>query len=236
MIQVRKIVSLAVAKIGAYQFGEQPDTATSEIVVDNLKLLLDEWDIRFANWKQYYETTTAKNYITLGTDNLDPLNPVVGDISARPAQITDVIAQIGSVNYPLNIKPFSEYNNIRIQNINAIPTEVYINYGSPFIKMYFYPGFGMSGIIKVIGKSYNTSEDLYLNDYIDFPREWQAAIVSNLALRIAPTFGIQAGTDLVVQASSDLKHIKQRQLIESMRTLNNDLNVGRSSFNILAGM
>lgn len=235
MIQVRKIVNLALAKIGVFQFGEQPDTATSEIVVDNLKLLLDEWDIRFSNYKQYYQTTTSKNIITLGTNNLDPLNPVVGDISARPAQITDVVVQIGSVNFPLSIKPFSEYNELRVQNINAIPTTVYIDYNSPFITMYFFPGFGSQGIIKIIGRSYNTSEELYLNDYIDFPREWQSAMVSNLALRIAPTFGVMAGQDLVVQASSDLKHIKQRQLVESMRTLNSDFG-SRKSFNLLAGM
>lgn len=235
MIQVRKIINLSLAKIGSFQFGESPDTATSDICVDNLKLMLDELDIRFANWKRYYETVSSKNIITLGTDATDPLNPIIGDISARPAQITDVVVQIGQINFPQSIKPFSEYNELRVQNVAAIPTTVYIDYGSPFITMYFYPLFGTQGTIKVIGRGYTTDEDLYLNDYLDFPREWQSALVSNLALRIAPSFGVTADTSLVIQASSDLKHIKQRQLIEQMRTINSDF-VGNKGFNLIAGM
>lgn len=235
MIQVRKLCNLALAKIGAYQFGESPDTSTSEIVVDNLKLMLDEWDIRYANFKNYYATTSTKNIITLGTDTTDILNPIVGDISARPAQITDVVVQIGSINFPQSIKPFSEYNELRVQNVAAIPTTVYIDYNFPFVSLYFYPLFGSNGIIKIIGRSYTTSEDLYLNDYIQFPREWQSAIVSNLALRIAPSFGITADQGLIIQASSDLKHIKQRQIVEQMRTINSDFK-GDKGFNLIAGI
>lgn len=234
MLQCRKLIYLALSKIGAINFGENPDTATANIALDNLNLLLDEWSIRFNNYKLFAEIETAKSPITLGTDYSNPLAPIVGDISARPAQITDVIVKIGLINYPQSIKPFAEYNRLPITNINAIPTTVYIDYGFPFITMNFFPNFSTPAIVQVIGKSYHTNDELELNDYVDIPREWNSAIVSNLALRLAPTFGITAGQDLVVQASADLKHLKQRQLIESMRTIDNDF-TGKQGFNIIAG-
>lgn len=235
MKQVREIINLALSKIGAINFGENPDTQTSNICLSNLQMLLDEFDIRYSNTKRYYEIVTAKNTITLGTDNSNILAPISGDIAERPATITDVVVQIGMINYPQVIKPFSEYNLIPIQNINAIPTTVYIDYGYPFMTMYFYPGFGMAANIKIVGKKYRTDEDLTLNDYLEYPREWNAALVSNLALRIAPSFGVAAGQDLIIQASSDLKHVKQLQLVRDLNILRNDV-VGNRGFNFLAGM
>ena len=234
MIAVRKVVNLALSKIGAINFGENPDTATSDVVVDILQMMLDEFDVRYANYKLYNESITAKNIITLGTDNSDLFFPIVGDISARPAQITDVVAQIGLVNFPLSIKPFSEYNELVVQAINAIPTTVYIDYGYPFVTLRFFPGFGQSGIVKIIGRGYNNQEGLDINDYLEYPVEWNLAIVSNLANKIADHFGIP-NTNLYIQASSDLKHIKQRQLAESMRTLNSDFGSNKA-FNSIAGM
>lgn len=234
MLQCRKIINLALSKIGAINFGENPDTATSEVVLDNLKLMLDELSIRYSNYKVYAELETAKNVITLGTDFSNQLVPVFGDVSARPAQISDVIVKIGNINYPQIIKPYAEYNRLPVTNINAIPTTAYIEYGFPFVTISFFPGFGTQATIFVYGKSYLTDDDLALNDYIDIPRELNSAIVSNLALRIAPTFGIPTDQSLVIQASADLKHIKQRQLVEGMRTLDNDF-YGMQGFNLIAG-
>lgn len=235
MIQLRKIVNLALSRIGAINFSENPDTATSDVCVDTFRMMMDEFDIRFSNDKLYNITTSAKNILTLGTDASDPLNILYGDVSARPASITEVFYQQGSINFPINIHPYSDYNFIRVTNVAAIPTDVFVDYGFPYVTLNFYPQIGSAGFIKIIGKSYRTNEDIYLNDYVSVPREWNAAIVSNLALRLAPTFGIPVSPALTIQAASDLKHIKQLQIVEQMQTLRSDLTQQRR-FNPIAGM
>lgn len=233
MLQTRQIITMALSRIGAINFGENPDTSTSDIALQVLRVMLDEFDIRYSNFKLYNHLTTAKNIITLGTDESNILLPISGDIADRPSIISEVVAKIGSINYPLSIKPYREYNNLPITNINAIPTTVYIDYGFPYVSLYFFPGFGMSAQVLITGRGY-TTDTLTLNDYIEYPREWSAAILSQLALRLAPYFGVPTSQDLIIQASSDLKHVKQLAFGRNIGTLNCDM-TGRTGFNVLAG-
>jgi hypothetical protein len=232
MLQVRQIINLAAKRIGAINYGENLDSFSSQTILDIFRIMLDEFSIRTLNYKQYDYTITAKNPIIIG---LDEQTSTSGDILERPAKIDEVIVKIGLINYPQVIKNYEEYRKLPITNVNAIPTTCYIQSNFPFYYLYFFPGFGQSSQVQILGRSYLTDENIELNDYLELPREYSIGLMSNLALRIAPFFGVPSDQSLIIEGSSGLKHIKQLELVRSMKTLNNDF-VGQRGFNYLTGM
>lgn len=210
MIQARTIIYQALAKIGAINYSENPDTNTANVALQELRSIVDMWSIRAINYKDYNETTSAKNHITLGTDNSNILVPVPGDLPERPASISNIFITLNGIIYEMKIKTLAEWYENPIQNIAAIPTTVYVHEDFPYTVLDFYPQFSQTGTVRIMGQSYMLDEDIQLNTYCSWPREYNAALISNLALRLAPYFGILAGQDLVAQAASDYKHISQK--------------------------
>jgi hypothetical protein len=233
MLQLRTIVVDALSKIGAINFGENPDTHTTGLVVREFQRIIDEWAIRFNNYKQYDKSTSAKSSITLGTDTSNILVPVSGDIAQRPATISNVNYITGGLTYPLSIKTHEEYSQLSLKTVFGIPDTAYVEYGYPYITIYFYPFPSQIGTIQIIGKDYMVPEQIMLNDYVEIPREYNAALVSLLALRIAPYFGVTAGPDLIAQAASDSKHIRTMNFTRAITTNTSDWDNNNGTNNIL---
>jgi hypothetical protein len=221
MIQIRKIVNSSLAAINVFGYGENPDPNSSQICLDNLRYLLDELAIRYVNYKKFECVVTAKNGITLGTDNSNILTPISGDFYQRPANITKIIHTIDGANYDLPLKTYEEYREIRITETTGHPYAAYIDYSVPYTSLYFYP-IPSGGTIRVIGNSYLIDDTTTLNDYLPIPEEFVGGIVSNLTLRIAPYFGVTPGQDLIIRASSDMKHIKQVYRLRRLERMEND--------------
>lgn len=232
MIQIRKVIEMAAARIGAVNFGEPIDAFTSQLLLENFRYVLQEMSIRSFNYKQYNKSCAGKNEILIGVDSTTSTS---GDIIERPATISDVIVNINGVNYPQYIKPFEDYYTISIPNVNAIPREVYISYTKPFIILKFYPGFGGSGTVQVLGRSYLVTEDATINDYLDVPSEYHLGLVTNLALKSAGYFGLTPDQSLIIEASSALKHITQDQIVKNIPTPKQDLQITFPAFNAYSG-
>lgn len=224
MIQVRKIITLAASRLGVINYGENLDAKSSQTILDILQMLFDEMSIRTINYKHYEETFTGKTPLIIG---IDRINSVSGDILERPAMIESVIYSQGNINYPLTIHPYPEFRELSLNNISSIPNAAYIDYDEPFIRIFTFPN-AVAGTLRVIGRSYLTSYNLTVNDYIDLPREYHLGIMSNLALKIAGFFGTPIDQSLIIEASAGLKHIKQRQLMQNRKQLKNDLTHSQS--------
>lgn len=222
MIQIRKILNSSLAAINVFGYGENPDPNSTQICLDNLRYLLDELAIRYINYKKFECVVPMKTSITLGTDASNPLLPISGDYDKRPADITKVIYSQGDIHYPLVLKTYDEYREQRVLNITGIPETAYIDYGIPYVTIYFYPGTPV-GSVRIIGNDYLITDSTTINDYLPIPDEFVGGIVSNLTLRIAPYFGVTPGQDLIIRASSDMKHIKQLYRMRRLERLENDL-------------
>lgn len=222
MIQARTIIYQALAKIGAINFGENPDTNTANVALQELRSIVDMWSIRAINFKDYNQTTSAKNHITLGTDTSNILSPIPGDLAERPASISNVFITLNGLIYEMVIKTLPEWYENPIQTVAAIPTTVYVHEDFPYTSLDFYPYFSQNGSVRIVGQSYMLDEDIQLNTYCSWPREYNAAIISTLALRLAPYFGILAGQDLVAQASSDFKHVQHKILVSNIPRAGSD--------------
>ena len=229
MIQVRKLVERAATRLGVINFGEPLDTFSSDVFLDILQMVVDELSIRTLNYKNYDYTVSASNPLILGNSLT-----VSGNIVEKPALINSVIVKVGQINYPQVIKPYEEYRKIPLPETRGLPTECFIKYDEPFVTLYFFPGFGMTSQVQILGRSYLTTDSLTLNDYIDIPREYELGIYTNLALKAAGHFGVTPDQALVIEASSGLKHIRQNQLLRTIPTLESDIG-GKFGFNWYSG-
>lgn len=230
MVKISEIIDMAASRIGLINVGEALDAANSTRMLYLLKFTLDEMSIRFFGAKAYEKVIPGKQIITIGTDSLG----VSGDIAERPSSIDAVTVIVNNVKYPQNIKSYSDYLKIPYTNVNAIPNAVYLREDYPYIELYFYPGFGITGEVQILGKSYMTSEDLTFSDYLELPREYMMGVMSKLALKAAPHFSMTPDQSLVIEASSGEKHIKQKLLSEQMVSLDNDF-IGQRGFNMITG-
>lgn len=235
MIQIITLVKGALATINAFNYSENPDAQSSDLVKDQLQYMLDEMSIQYLNYRKFDETVTAKNPIVLGTDLTDPLVPIVGDIATRPSEISDVVLTVGTIQYPMFLKTYDEYRKIPVTNVNAIPATCYLKYDPQYITAYFFPGFGVTGTLRFLGKPYLIDSGVSIYDYINLPREFVGGVISNLALRICPFFGIPVTQDLVIRAAKDIKHIKQKEIVNEMKRLKNDFAPTGQGFNFYSG-
>jgi hypothetical protein len=232
MLQIYDIIHQAAARNGVVNLGQALDNESSTIMFNNYKMMLDEFSIRSVNYSPYDYIVSASNLITIGTDTT---NNISGTIPTLPAEIKEVVAIINGINYKLAIKKYEDYRAIPITPLNAIPEAVYILYNFPFITLYFYPGFNQSAFVRVYGRSYLISENPTINDYTNLPREFNQFLVSQLALKSAPYFGVAPSPGLITEANDALKHLKERELMREMSTLRNDIG-GEGGFNYLSGL
>lgn len=224
-MQIREILTLAASRLGAVNFGENLDASTSDLLLKILKMTLSEFSIRALNYKHYEQTISGKNPIIIG---FDPITSTSGDILEKPAKIEKIIYEMGNINYPLEIRPYEDYRELPLNNVASIPTNAYIDYDYPFIKIYTFPN-ATTNLIRILGKSYLISNEMTQNDYLEIPEEMLEGVVCNLALKSAGYFGITASQSLIIEASSGLKHIKQLQLMRNRTPLKNDSGNGSNS-------
>ena len=224
-MQIREILKLAAERLGAVNFGENLDTASSDLLLKVLKMTLSEFSIRAMNYKHYEQTISGKNPIIIG---FDPITSTSGDILEKPAKIEKIIYEMGNINYPLEIRPYEDYRELALNNVASIPTNAYIDYDYPFIKIYTFPN-ATTNVIRILGKSYLISNEMTQNDYLEIPDEMLSGVVYNLALKASGFFGINPSQSLVIEASSGLKHIKQLQLMRNRTPMKNDLESGGNS-------
>lgn len=235
MIQVNEIVKQALATINVFGYQENPDINSVNLVINQLKYMMDEWSIRYFTYKKFEAVVSAANGITLGTDTTNPLLPISGTYAERPASISQITFESGGINYQLALKTYEEYRNVPMQNVNGIPDSAYILYDMPYVTIYFYPLFGVAGNIRIIGRDYMLDDDIVGSSWIDIPREFVSGIIANLALQIAPYFGVTPPQDLVIRSSTYVRHIKHSQLMKNVKRVQSDFNTTNSRGNWRTG-
>jgi len=187
---------------------------------------------------QTYSATTNKQFITLGTDNTDPLNPIAGDIPIRPSSIDQIILMNslanGNNNFLLTLKTYEEYRSKIVQNVFAIPDSAYLDSEYPLQNVYFYPGLSQGWAVRVQGRRYFTDYENVTDPYID-PPEYFQMLYLELATRLLGMYGQDVPQGLIIQLSGCSKHIKARGLMNGMHRTRNDFS-GGSPFNFFGGV
>lgn len=211
-------INRALRLLGILAEGETPSAATSQDALVAMNQMLDSWSterLMAYNTIDQVFTWPAGEYIrTLGpTGDFVGLRPVLLDDSTYYRDPgTNVSFGIKFINQ-------QQYNGIAVKTVTSTyPQVIWINMEFPNISMAIYPRPTRDlewhfVSVQVLAEPASLSTDLY------FPPGYMRAFAYNLAMEIAPEFGVEPSPQvsrIAMTSKRDLKRINNPDDVMSM--------------------
>ena len=135
-----------------------------------------------------------------------------GDINTiRPTTIYAAHITQGGIDYPLKVIALGEYESIPDKSVaGGIPEYLAIRPGYPLSTIHLYPS-PSAGCTLVMDKVAPPSS-LALYDTMPYPPEWLRAIRYNLAMELAPEYGVTPNAIIAQIASESLAVVRRVNL------------------------
>jgi len=227
-------INRALRLLGILAEGETPSAATSQDALVAMNQMLDSWSterLMAYNTIDQVFTWPAGQYIrTLGpTGDFVGLRPVLLDDSTYYRDPgTNVSFGIKFINQ-------QQYNGIAVKTVTSTyPQVIWVNMEFPNISMAIYPRPTRDlewhfVSVQVLAEAASLSTNLY------FPPGYMRAFAYNLAMEIAPEFGVEPSPQvsrIAMTSKRDLKRINNPDDVMSMPYA---IVATRQRFNIFAG-
>ena len=227
-------INRALRLLGVLAEGETPSAATSQDALVAMNQMLDSWSterLMAYNTIDQVFTWPAGQYIrTLGpTGDFVGLRPVLLDDSTYYRDPgTNVSFGIKFINQ-------QQYNGIAVKTVTSTyPQVIWVNMEFPNISMAIYPRPTRDlewhfVSVQVLAEAASLSTNLY------FPPGYMRAFAYNLAMEIAPEFGVEPSPQvsrIAMTSKRDLKRINNPDDVMSMPYA---IVATRQRFNIYAG-
>jgi len=232
-----ELINSALRLIGQLAEAEVPSAATSQDALTALNQMIDSWNTErlsvFCTQDQVYTWPVNEIKRTLGPS---------GDISVSP-QLRPILVDDSTyfrdpqtnVSYGIKMINQSQYNGIAVKTVTSTyPQVMFVNMTFPDIEMYIYPKPTRSLEFHFISVQPLT-EPTALNTVIALPPGYLRALRYNLAMELAPEFGVEPSPQvqrIAMTSKRDLKRINNPDDIMSMPYA---LVANRQRFNIYAG-
>lgn len=226
-------INRALRMLGVLAEGETPSASTSADALMAFNQMIDSWSIESLS---VYSTTTITVTWPAGqaVQTLGPSGSL--GVTIRPAMIDDSsYFTVNGVDYTLQIVSDAEYNAIPVKStLSSIPMVLLVNPTYPDVELTLYPVPSQATAIHFVSGTV-LSQPATLATVLAFPPGYLRAFASNLALEIAPEFGVDPAKDIRRIAMISKRNIKRiNSPIDVMRMPDN-LVIGRSRANIITG-
>ncbi len=120
--------------------------------------------------------------------------------TTRPVTIQDVwLRQNSLVDYPLTRVGQEEYDSVAYKSARGLPSIYFYNPGATTGTLYLYPTPDSTHVIHINGR-FPLASALALATTISLPPGYEAALCDNLALELAPSFGVKDLAYLTIKA------------------------------------
>lgn len=192
------LIKAALRAIGAIASGETPTSNEMAEGLEALKIMLREWSGN--NMLVYYQeqdtvTMTGASSYTIGSG---------GDCSTvRPVEIKGAV--VDDI-YELKIIDEQYYRKLNLSSLSAQPAFLWYNPEYPLGILYPYPTGGSQMVIDSLKP---LTEPSAITDSIQFPTSYDSAIKWNLAIELAPEYGVEPSQIIYRRA------MESKRLIES---------------------
>lgn len=211
----RDIITESLLDLGVLAEGETPTDIQASGALKKLNALLDSWSLD--NLMVYGMKTSTlpmvanKQTYTIGTGGDLNINRPNNFISCT---VVDTSLPIASrIEYGIPIYNDSEWADVQFKGLSAsFPAYgINFNYEYPLIKANVWPvpnssqysiNFYSSGILS----------NLAINDTLSLPSGYRRAIVSNLSMELAPSYGVQISAEIARIATASLSLLKDKNL------------------------
>jgi len=199
------IINSALRKIGALATGESPTSAESNDALLTLNDLVDEWNNQrltiYTVPRQVFNFVGGQGTYTMGTG---------GNFNVpRPARI-ERVSVISNANpqmpleLPIAYLTTGEWQETPVKNVpSPLPFRCYDDQGFPLRSLTFWPTPTDSTVQAAIYAWQPLTQFADLVTQYSFPPGYARALKYNLALDLAPEFGVQQINPVIVSMAQD---------------------------------
>jgi len=193
---VSTLIKSAMRKAGVLSSGETPETARQAEALEALQSMLRSWASKrilvFASIKESFSLVPTQSLYTWG---------VGGDIATtRPHQVIGAfVRDSGALDHPVRIVSEGEYRSISAKATAGRPEYLFYHPLYPLGAIYLYPTPQDVEVMHLESMKpfTETSSFATVADTIAFPPNYEEPIIYNLAIRIAPEYGVSMSAEAV---------------------------------------
>ena len=227
-------INRALRLLGVLAEGETPSAAVSQDSLTALNQLIESWNTErlsvFSTQDQVFTWPSSTRSRTLG-----PSGDFVGN---RPILVDDATYfrdPLTNVSYGIKIINQQQYDGIAVKTVTSTyPQVVWINMTYPDIEMYVYP-VPIRDLEWHIISVDELSQPANLATDLTFPPGYLRAFVYNLAMEIAPEFGVEPSGQVRRIAMTSKRNLKRINNPDDLMSMPYSLIATRKRFNIYAG-
>ena len=231
---VSDLIKSSLRKLGVLSSGETPTTDTYAALLEALQIMLRSWAQKrilvFASTKESFSLVSTQSLYTWGSG---------GNITtARPHKILGAfVRDSGGTDHPVGIISEGQYRNISSKATKGRPENLFYHPLYPLGAIYLYPTpqDAETMWVESLKPFTETSSFGTVADTISFPENYQEPLVYNLALRVAPEYGVQMSAEAVKIATDSLDALIVLNASNQVEPISLSLPIsGRGGYNILS--
>lgn len=224
----------ALRLIGQLAEGETPSAATSQDALTAMNQMIDSWSIErlavFSTQDQVFMWPPGAISRTLG-----PTGDFVGN---RPVLLDDSTYfrdPANNISFGIKILNQQQYNGIAVKTVTSTyPQVIFVNMGFPDVTMSIYPRPTRDLEWHFISVQ-ELSNPATLVTNLLFPPGYLRAFTYNLAMEIAPEFGVEPSPQVQRIAMTSKRNLKRINNPDDVMSMPYAIVATRQRFNIYAG-
>jgi hypothetical protein len=226
-------INRALRLLGILAEGETASAATSQDALTAMNQMIDSWSTErlsvFCTQDQVFNWPVGEIKRTLG-----PSGDFVGN---RPIQLDDgtYYRAPSGVSYGIKFLNQDQYNGIAVKtSTSTFPQAIFVNNTFPNVEMYIYPK-----PTQLLEWHFISVQELTqpatLATELFFPPGYMRAFAYNLAMEIAPEFGVEPSPQVQRIAMTSKRNLKRINNPYDVMSLPYAVVANRQRFNIYAG-
>ena len=227
-------INRALRLLGVLAEGETPSAAVSQDALTAMNQMIDSWNTErlsvYATQDQVFNWPPSTRSRTLG-----PSGDFVGN---RPILLDDATYfrdPQTNVSYGIKIINQQQYDGIAVKTVTSTyPQVIWVNMTFPNVEMYIYPV-----PTRLLEWHFVSVEELSapatLATQLYFPPGYLRAFAYNLAMEIAPEFGVEPSPQVQRIAMTSKRNLKRINNPDDVMSMPYSLIATRQRFNVYAG-
>ena len=226
-------INRALRLLGVLAEGETPSAATSQDALIALNQMIDSWNTErlsvFSTQDQVFTWPVGEIHQTLG-----PTGDFVGN---RPVYFDDATyyKAPNGVSYGIKFINQQQYDGIAVKTVTStFPQVIFVNMTFPNVEMYIYPRPTQALEWHFISVE-ELTQPASLSTELHFPPGYMRAFTYNLAMELAPEFGVEPSPQVQRIAMTSKRNLKRVNNPDDVMALPYAIVATRQRFNIYTG-
>ena len=226
-------INRALRLLGVLAEGETPSAATSQDALLAMNQMIDSWNTErlsvFSTQDQVFSWPAGEIRRTLG-----PTGDFVGN---RPVYFDDATyyKAASGVSYGIKFINQAQYDGIAVKTATStFPQVIFVNETYPDVEMFIYPKPTQTLEWHFISVE-ELTQPATLATQLHFPPGYMRAFTYNLAMEIAPEFGVEPSPQVQRIAMTSKRNLKRVNNPNDIMSLPYGVVANKQRFNIYAG-